>query len=270
MAAKVDVVQVSGRGTNVDFTIDDSEPFEQVTVKLRQYLVENRGLWSSGRISVNAGRWLQSQEYLDQIRQVIESESGLTVSRFWASPDRLDQPVPPPPPASSYTDPYIAALYDRRTAAEPPAMSPPKPRRAKEHKSGNSSKGLPTQALFVKTTFRSGESVNHPGDVVVLSDVNPGAEILAGGDIVVFGKLRGLAHAGVGGDTKAAIIALELDAQQLRIGPYTGIKPAPGPKSKAPAKTGGPRIAYVRRHSIYVSPFTGRFARYSRGILYEG
>ena len=280
MAAKAEVVQVSGRGTNVDFIIDDSEPFDQVTQGLRQYLVENRGLWSSGRISVNAGRWLQSQDHLDQIKQVIESESGLTVSRFWASPDRLDQPVPPIAPsytdqpvsaaAPSYADPYIDALYARRTAAEPPAQFPPKPRRAKEQKSGNSSKGLPTQALFVKTTFRSGESVNHPGDVVVLSDVNPGAEILAGGDIVVFGKLRGLAHAGVGGDTKAAIIALELDAQQLRIGPYTGIKPAAGSKAKAAAKTGGPKIAYVRRRSIYVSSFTGRFARYSRGILYEG
>ena len=270
MAAKAEVVQVSGRGTNVDFIIDDSEPFEQVAQKLRQYLVENRGLWSSGRISVNAGRWLQSQEHLDQIKQVIESESGLTVSRFWSSPDRMDQPAPPPPIAPSYADPYIDALFARRTAAEPPVQSPPKPRRAKEHKSGNSSKGQPTQALFVKSTFRSGESVNHPGDVVVLSDVNPGAEILAGGDIVVFGKLRGLAHAGVGGDAKAAIIALELDAQQLRIGPYTGIKPAAGPKSKTAAKAGGPRIAYVRRRSIYVSPFTGRFARYSRGILYEG
>ena len=268
MAAKAEVVQVSGRGTNVDFIIDDSEPFDQVTQGLRQYLVENRGLWSSGRISVNAGRWLQSQEHLDQIKQVIESESGLTVSRFWSSPDRMNQPVPPIAP--SYADPYIDALFARRTAAEPPVQSPPKPRRSKDQKSGNSPKGQPTQALFVKSTFRSGESVNHPGDVVVLSDVNPGAEILAGGDIVVFGNLRGLAHAGVGGDTKAAIIALELDAQQLRIGPFTGIKPAAGPKAKAAAKIGGPRIAYVRRRSIYVSPFTGRFARYSRGILYEG
>ena len=127
---------------------------------------------------------------------------------------------------------------------------------------------MPTEALFVKTTFRSGESITYHGDVIVLADVNPGAEIIAEGDIVVFGRLRGMVHAGSAGDTRATIIALELDSPRIQIGPYTGL--APTIKSSSKSTRTGPKIAYSRRRSIYVSSYAGRFARYSRGILYDG
>ena len=90
MATRTGVVQVSGRGSNVDFTIDDSAPFNQVTKGLRDYLVENRGLWSKGTIGVNAGRWMLSEDQLGLIKHIIETESGLTVGRFWSPPSRLE------------------------------------------------------------------------------------------------------------------------------------------------------------------------------------
>jgi len=127
-------------------------------------------------------------------------------------------------------------------------------------------------ALFVKSTCRSGESIHYRGDVVVLGDVNPGAEIVATGDITVFGALRGLAHAGSGGLTKAAIIAYRLESPRLQIGPYAAVASNPGEAAEEIDKStgAGPMIAYVRRRSIFVAPFVGRSARYSRGILYEG
>ena len=127
-------------------------------------------------------------------------------------------------------------------------------------------------ALFVKSTCRSGEVIRHAGDVVILGDVNPGAEIIAGGDITVFGSLRGTAHAGSGGLTKAAIIAFRLESPRLQIGPYIGVAPNSVAAKGKRAKSGelAPKIAYVRRRSIYVATFTGRFAKYSRGIPYEG
>ena len=267
MASQAEVVQVSGRGTNVDFTIDDSAPFDQVTRRLRRYLMENRELWSRGSISVNAGKWILSREQLGRIRQVIESESGLTVSRFWCSPDHLDR-ANFDTNGNGRVDSVPEEFALKRADGETTAAGLSMPSKLKAPKSGSSSKGLPTEALFVKTTFRSGESIHYPGDVVVLSDVNPGAEILAGGDIVVFGSLRGLAHAGVEGDIKATIIALELDSPRIQIGPYSGLAPASGPKSKS--KSTGPKIAFVRRRNVYVAPFKGRFAKYGRGILYDG
>ena len=60
---------------------------------------------------------------------------------------------------------------------------------------------------------------------MVIGDVNPGAEVVATGDVVIFGNLRGVAHAGADGDTSAAIIALNLHPIQLRIAGYIGRSP---------------------------------------------
>jgi septum site-determining protein MinC len=71
--------------------------------------------------------------------------------------------------------------------------------------------------LFVERTLRSGKSIKFDGHVLVIGDVNPGAEIIAGGNIVVIGALRGVAHAGAAGDRKALVTAYYLNPTQLRI-----------------------------------------------------
>jgi septum site-determining protein MinC len=72
-------------------------------------------------------------------------------------------------------------------------------------------------AVLIRKTLRSGTSIKYPGHVLVEGDVNPGAEILAGGSIYIWGKLRGSAHAGIDGSEKEVICALELNPAQLRI-----------------------------------------------------
>lgn len=72
-------------------------------------------------------------------------------------------------------------------------------------------------AMWVKRTVRSGVRLEYEGNVVVLGDVNPGAEVVAGGSIVVWGRLRGVVHAGATGDTDAVVCALDLSPTQLRI-----------------------------------------------------
>jgi septum site-determining protein MinC len=71
--------------------------------------------------------------------------------------------------------------------------------------------------LYHRGTLRGGQALHHMGNIVVVGDVNPGAELVASGDIVVFGALRGVAHAGAQGDATARVIALELAPTQLRI-----------------------------------------------------
>ena len=88
------------------------------------------------------------------------------------------------------------------------------------------------EALFIQKTLRSGNSVNFDGHVVVLGDVNPGAEIIARGNVLVWGKLRGMVHAGAAGDEKAIVCALALSPTQLRIGDKIAISPSDGKKSK--------------------------------------
>lgn len=72
-------------------------------------------------------------------------------------------------------------------------------------------------ALFLNKTLRSGTRVEFPGHVVVVGDVNPGAEIIADGNVIIWGRVRGLVHAGSKGKRKAIICALDLSAAQLRI-----------------------------------------------------
>ncbi len=72
-------------------------------------------------------------------------------------------------------------------------------------------------ALFLHRTLRSGTRIEFAGHVVILGDVNPGAEIVAEGNVMVWGRLRGTVHAGVKGNRKAVICALDLSPMQLRI-----------------------------------------------------
>lgn len=66
-------------------------------------------------------------------------------------------------------------------------------------------------------TLRSGDQLETSGSLLVLGDVNPGATVCAGGDVMVWGRLRGIAHAGRNGDIGARIVALQLRPLQLRI-----------------------------------------------------
>ena len=72
-------------------------------------------------------------------------------------------------------------------------------------------------ALYLSKTLRSGTRIEFPGHVVVFGDVNPGAEIVAEGNVLVWGRVRGMIHAGAEGDTSAYICALDLSPTQLRI-----------------------------------------------------
>lgn len=71
--------------------------------------------------------------------------------------------------------------------------------------------------LVHRGTLRSGDHLQAEGSVLLLGDVNPGARISAAGNVLVWGRLRGIAHAGVAGDRKARIVALQLRPLQLRI-----------------------------------------------------
>jgi len=72
-------------------------------------------------------------------------------------------------------------------------------------------------ALFLNRTLRSGTRIEFAGHVLVLGDVNPGAEVVAEGSVFVWGRLRGMVHAGSKGNKKAIIGALDLSPTQLRI-----------------------------------------------------
>lgn len=109
-------------------------------------------------------------------------------------------------------------------------------------------------AILVRRTLRSGQSLHYPGHVVVVGDVNPGAEIIAGGDVVVWGRLRGIVHAGASGDDSAVVCALALAPMQLRISRH--IARSPGSELDQKHLSGiAPEVASVQDGQIVVEPW---------------
>ncbi len=105
--------------------------------------------------------------------------------------------------------------------------------------------------LFHKGTLRSGDKLNHHGSIVVLGDTNPGSEIVANGNIIVLGKLGGLAHAGRNGYRDAYIFAYNLSAIQLRIDTIiTFLSDSIIKENKSKPI---PRYAYIDGDKIYIA-----------------
>jgi septum site-determining protein MinC len=100
--------------------------------------------------------------------------------------------------------------------------------------------------VMIRRTLRSGRTVHSDGHVVVYGDVNPGAEIIAAGDIIVWGKLRGNVHAGADGDESAVVCALDMTPTQMRIAGYLTTSPAD--KRRKPR----PEVASIRGDQIIV------------------
>lgn len=105
------------------------------------------------------------------------------------------------------------------------------------------------ECLFVQRTLRSGHQVHFPGHVVVLGDVNPGAEIVAGGNVIVWGRLRGTVHAGAGGQDTAVVCALDLAPTQLRIGAHIAVSPDRRGKPR-------PETAVIRDGQLVAEPWS--------------
>lgn len=101
--------------------------------------------------------------------------------------------------------------------------------------------------LYLQTTLRSGMEVKHPGTVVILGDVNAGSTVVADGDIIVWGRLRGTVHAGASGNLRGMIMALQMEPTLIRIATHM----ARGPE-KPPAQF-YPEIAYLANGGIRIS-----------------
>ncbi|MDR1160379.1 MAG: septum site-determining protein MinC [Syntrophomonadaceae bacterium] len=74
-----------------------------------------------------------------------------------------------------------------------------------------------TDTIMMSCHLRAGQRVFHKGNIAILGDINPGAEVIAGGNIMIMGSLKGIAHCGYYGDESTIIAAYRLKPTQLRI-----------------------------------------------------
>lgn len=116
-----------------------------------------------------------------------------------------------------------------------------------EHLSDDQGGGALDAPLYLQTTVRSGTEIRHRGSIVVLGDVNPGGALIAAGDIFVWGRLRGLVHAGSEGNAACRIMALHMQPTQLRIADNVARAP-----EKPPALY-QPEVAYISQSQIRIA-----------------
>lgn len=126
----------------------------------------------------------------------------------------------------------VAIARGARHAAGPAVVAPPSPR----------------GPLLVRTPLRSGQIIEHAGDVVILGDVNPGSRVVTGGDLFVLGRLRGQALVGQPDREDAAIYALSFEPSQVRIATVWAI-PAAADLGREP------ECARIEEGAIVVSPW---------------
>ncbi len=100
------------------------------------------------------------------------------------------------------------------------------------------------EPLYFNQTVRSGVELRHEGTIIIFGDINPGGVAISAGDIFVWGRLRGMAHAGAKGNRQSRIVTLQMDFTQLRIADSVARYPKFLPKSEQP------EIAFISEEGI--------------------
>jgi septum site-determining protein MinC len=194
-------VQIKGIREGLLVVVGDGE-WEDVRGSLLDELDRQAGFLKGARVALDVGSHALKAVDLGALRDALsEREVGL-----WAVL------------SSSPTTEKTAQALGLATRLS-------KPRQERETRPLDTSVQSGEKAVLVQRTLRSGYSLQFAGHVVVIGDVNPGAEVIASGDVLVWGRLRGMVHAGAEGNEDAIVCALDLIPTQLRIAGQIAITP---------------------------------------------
>ncbi len=181
-------ITLKGSRDGLRLILNAETPWDEVLVALRAQLAQGTSFYQGAKLLIDIGERTTTDVALQELLAVM-AEYGI-------EPEAL-----------------ITAAPTNRAAGRGAGLTPRHPETLR-------SQALPAalgEGLFVWRTVRSGQEIRHAGHIVVLGDVNAGAEIIAGGSIIIWGRLRGTVHAGATGDTQALVCAIELKPTLLRI-----------------------------------------------------
>ncbi|HVO43587.1 MAG TPA: septum site-determining protein MinC [Aggregatilineales bacterium] len=222
-----DGIAIKGIREGLLLTIDPGGEWAELTSRLAIRIDQQRGFFKGARVALDVGSRPVRPHELDSLKALLTKREVT----LWAvvSDSATTQ-------NSAHNLGLETSLITRQEQLEVPEI--------KSDEDGEA-------GLVISHTLRSGRSVHYDGHVVVYGDVNPGAAIVAGGNVIVWGRLRGTVHAGAHGNEDAVVCALDLAPTQLRIAGYITI--APDDKRRKPR----PEIASVRAGRIVAEAWTG-------------
>jgi septum site-determining protein MinC len=228
-------VAFKGVGQGVQLILDPAAPFSELERELEEHLERSGKFFAGAAVTLMVGPRKLRDDQLQGIRQILTTH-GLTIAEVRASLGDSARPAPLLSPTAPFATP--APATPMRTRRETGLEEGEIPR---------------NNALLVRGPLRSGQRIYAEDNLVVFGDVNPGAELIAGGNIMVMGVLRGVAHAGVPDNIAAIIAALSLKPTQLRIGHFISRSPEFQEKHDS-----GPEIARVDAQQIVIDSFPRR------------
>ena len=205
-------IKIKGENAGLSLTLPAAMPFSEIMEELGKKLDSGAGFFLRGTL-VRVPRERFSQEELQKLQELFRGH-GLICRQAKPEPAPLPSPEVP------------AALAKREDQASPELR----------------------QMLVVEKTLRGGQAIETEGSVIVFGNVNPGAQITAGGSVDVRGTCRGVIHAGAAGDVTAFIIADHLLPTQIRIANYIARSP------DEPEDSGKAERAYIRDGRIVIEP----------------
>ena len=211
-------VSIKGGKEGLRLVLDETAPWDDVLDELHDRFSRGTEFFHGAQITIDTGERALSEEDLADLVALM-GEHGLQPSTL----------------ATSTREGRNAARASGITTRPTTRSAPPPAQNDAD------------AGLFIQRTLRSGQVLRHHGNVTLIGDVNPGAEVIAGGSIVVWGRLRGTAHAGALGDTGAFVCALELAPTLLRIAEAMARPPSSRPV--------GPELARVTDKGIEVEPW---------------
>lgn len=222
-----ELIAIKGVNDGLLISLSTTENWQSVTDQLAARIDEQAEFYSGANITIELGERPVPKYELSSLKALLERR-GLTLSLVRSESDTTQQ---------------SAASLDVATANHVSMESPPPT--AQETAPVNPEE-TGTHGVLFRRTLRSGRTIHSEGHAIVFGDVNPGAKVIAEGDIVVWGKLRGFVHAGAGGNASAIVCALEMSPSQLRIADFVVTSP--------PGKRKGitPEVALVRNNQIVV------------------
>ncbi|MFQ5435648.1 MAG: septum site-determining protein MinC [Anaerolineae bacterium] len=213
-----DNVSIKGTSDGLTITIGSGN-WQGILKKLDQKLGERAAFFKGGRVVLVVGERLLDNAQIEAVGRLLAGQQ----MTLWAINGQAEE---------TQTTAKSLGLEVQR----PSSSSPTAP---------NAASPDPLTSLTVRRTLRSGQSVEYPGNVVIIGDVNPGARVRAGGHIIVWGKLRGTAHAGAIAPQEAFVCALDLAPMQLIIGHIISRSPS----EERPTQV-IPEMAYVQEGQI--------------------
>jgi len=203
-------------------------PWPEIAEALVSAIRTQNDFFRGARVVLQVGERALDRDDIRKLRDRLAEHDVTLWAILGKSPDTL---------RSARREDLETELNDLSAAAPAPASEETELPPIDSHEYGGS-------GVLIKHTLRSGRIVRHTGHVVVIGDVNPGAQIIAGGDVLVWGRLRGTVHAGALGDESALVCALDMRPMQLRIASRVAIAPDDGRRRPRP------EIAFVRGGQI--------------------